>query len=80
MHAGQAGLLQGADVGVVVAFRVVAHRMVMLAVDIKALSCGALRDGYAPSSASCTNSVPVLNLVCSFSNSLQSEAEFSHLA
>lgn len=56
------------------------NRMVMLAVDIKALSCGALRDGYALSSASCTNSVPVLNLVCSFSNSLQSEAEFSHLA
>lgn len=56
------------------------NRMVMLAVDIKALSCGALRDGYAPSSAFCTNSVPVLNLVCSFSNSLQSEAEFSHLA
>ncbi|MBV6179022.1 hypothetical protein KUT87_29695, partial [Pseudomonas aeruginosa] len=27
------------------------HRMVMLAVDIKALSCGALRDGYALSSA-----------------------------
>lgn len=56
------------------------NRMVMLAVDIKALSCGALRDGYAPSSASCTNSVPVLILVCSFSNSLQSEAELSHLA
>lgn len=56
------------------------NRMVMLAVDIKALSCGALRDGYAPSSASCTNSVPVLTLVCSFSSSLQSEAEFSHLA
>lgn len=56
------------------------NRMVMLAVDIKALSCGALRDGYALSSASCTNSVPVLTLVCSFSSSLQSEAELSHLA
>lgn len=48
MHAGQAGLLQGADVGVVVAFRVVAHRTVVLAEGQQGfLEAEALEDGEA---------------------------------
>lgn len=48
MHAGQAGLLQGADVGVVVAFRVVAHRTVVLAEGQQGfLEAEAFEDGEA---------------------------------